>query len=145
MRFYGYWTNTVNVLVSKVTALSAFILNGVSMVTAHVLVARQGTIKVDFCDINHEHFQWNIRDDGEKPQIGAPLVWCVRLLSLMRRMLGYGGRFSVRAYSQEPLASASAMSLIIDEAQWEYSHQQAKEITERQTQSQTPASCVNWP
>ena len=36
MRFYGYWTNTVNVLVSKVTALSAFILNGVSMVAAHV-------------------------------------------------------------------------------------------------------------
>ena len=36
IRFYGYWANTVNVLISKVTALSAFILNGVSMVAAHV-------------------------------------------------------------------------------------------------------------
>ena len=59
------------------------------MVTAHVLVARQGTIKVNFCDINHEHFRGDIRDAGEKPQIGAPLVGCVRMLSLMRSMLGY--------------------------------------------------------
>ena len=30
------------------------------MVTAHVLVARQSTIKLDFCDINHEHFHGDI-------------------------------------------------------------------------------------
>ena len=64
------------------------------------------------------------------------MKWYVRVSSLIR---------SVRACSHEPLASASAMSLMIDEDQRQYPHQQAKGIKERQTQSQVPAPGVNWP